>query len=464
VRKFITLFVTLALAAPAYAQTARDISEASVRGHMEFLASDALNGRGSGTRDEWIAATYIASELRRWGIEPLGDNGGYVQDVQIERSEVAAPPTLSFSGGTLTHGKEMFVQVLSAAKISGPLQKLKADGVAATGAVVLLAEGAPPAPQTAGATPALVISMETEQQRTRRQAGAARPLTLPPRIVGTPAGASPARPTVIAVDKDSYAALAALPDGTAITLQADVKPAQIAHTWNAIGKLKGTAANADGQVILLTAHLDHLGNRAPAPPATGTAAAAPPADTIFNGADDDASGSTAVLELAEQLAKGKRPKRTVIFAWFGSEESGGYGARHFIDAPPVPLDKIVANLEFEMIGRSDKAVPPHTLWLTGYERSTLGPELAKRGAKIVADPHPDQSFFQRSDNIQLARRGVIAQTVSSFGLHTDYHRATDEVKTIDFGHMADAIRSMLKPVLWLGNSNFVPQWLPGKKP
>ncbi|HEX6976484.1 MAG TPA: M20/M25/M40 family metallo-hydrolase [Vicinamibacterales bacterium] len=456
----ITLFVTLVLAVPAYAQKASNISEASVRSHMEFLASDALNGRGSGTRDEWIAAAYIASQLRRWGIEPLGDNGGYVQDVQIERTEVAAPPTLTFAGGTLTHGKEMFVQGLGAAKVSGPLQKLPASGVATAGAVVLLAEGAPPAPQTAGALPALIISIETDQQRTRRQAGTTRPLTLPARIVGTPAPA--ARPTMIAVDKDSYAALSKLADGTAISLQAELKPVTIAHTWNAIGKLKGTAKNADDQVILLTAHLDHLGNRGAG---ASTAIPSPPAeDTIYNGADDDASGSVAVLELAEQLAKGKRPKRTVIFAWFGSEESGGFGARHFIDAPPVPLEKIVANLEFEMIGRSDKAVPPHTLWLTGYERSNLGPELAKRGAKIVADPHPEQNFFQRSDNIQLARRGVIAQTVSSFGLHTDYHRPTDEVKTIDFAHMTDSIRSMLKPVQWLANSNFVPAWLPGKKP
>jgi Zn-dependent M28 family amino/carboxypeptidase len=325
----------------------------------------------------------------------------------------------------------------------------------------MLPEGAPTTLQSPGGAPALVIALESEAQRTRRQAAAARPLTLPPRILGTPASAAPARATMITVDQATYTTLAALADGTVLTLQAEVKPAQLAHTWNAIGKLKGTAANADEQVILLTAHLDHLGNRAPATP---PAADAPPADTIFNGADDDASGSVAVLELAEQLAKGKRPKRTVIFAWFGSEESGGFGARHFIDAPPVPLDRIVANLEFEMIGRADKAVPPHTLWLTGYERSNLGPELARRGAKIVADPHPDQNFFQRSDNIQLARRGVIAQTVSSFGLHTDYHRASDEVKTMDVPHMTDSIRSMLKPVRWLANSKFRPEWRPGQKP
>lgn len=467
-KRVITLFVTVTLAAaPASAQKAKGITEPSVRGYMEFLASDALNGRGSGTRDEWIAATYIASQLRRWGIEPLDDDGGYVQDVKIERSEVAAPPTLSFGSTQLTHGKEIVVQVLGAATSSGPLQKLKADSLATPGSVVLLPEGAPPAVRMVGqaqgqppaTAPAVIITLETEQQRTRRQAALARPLTLPARIVGLPPSATPARPTTIVVDKDAYAAIAALPEGTVLTLRAEMKPPQVAHTWNAMGRLKGRSNDQSDEVILLSAHLDHLGNRAVA-----TASPASAADTIFNGADDDASGSVAVLELAEQLAKGKRPRRSVIFVWFGSEESGGYGARHFIDAPPVPLEKIVANLEFEMIGRADKAVPPHTLWLTGYERSNLGPELAKRGAKLVADPHPDQNFFQRSDNIQLARRGVIAQTVSSFGLHTDYHRASDEVTTIDFAHMTDSIRSMLKPVLWLANSTFKPAWLPGKKP
>jgi Zn-dependent M28 family amino/carboxypeptidase len=204
--------------------------------------------------------------------------------------------------------------------------------------------------------------------------------------------------------------------------------------------------------ILLTAHLDHLG---------GNGAAA---DKIFNGADDDASGSAAVLELAEALAKGKRTKRTLIFAWFGSEEAGGYGARYFVERPPVPLEHMIANLEFEMIGRADKAVAAHTLWLTGYERTNLGPELARRGARIVADPHPDQNFFERSDNIVLARKGVVAQTVSSYGLHTDYHQPSDDVAHLDVAHMTESIRSMLKPVRWLANGTFAPAWRPGKRP
>ena len=113
-----------------------------------------------------------------------------------------------------------------------------------------------------------------------------------------------------------------------------------------------------------------------------------------------------MLELARAIALGPRPKRTIVFAFFGSEEAGGFGSRYFADRPVVPLSQIVANLQFEMIGRPDDKVPPHTLWLTGYERSTLGPALAKQGAKLVQDPHPEQSFFTRSDNIQFARRGV----------------------------------------------------------
>ena len=417
---------------------------------MEFLAGDALNGRGSGTRDEWIAAAYIGSQMRRWGIEPLGDDGGYVQAVRIERSDLLSPPVLSFDGRRLTHGKEIVVSRLGAARLSGPLQKYTSGVPVAKGAVLLLPENAaqPAAADTVAA--AMILSAESEQARTRRLAGPGRPLVIQ-QIEGVPPRAA------IALDRDSYAAVAALPDGAMVNVEAEAKSAVVAHTWNAIGRLTGSRPAAAHEVILLTAHLDHLGNRAPA---NGAAAA----DTIYNGADDDASGSIAVLELAEALATGKRPRRTIIFVWFGSEESGGAGASHFIEAPPVPLDTIVANLEFEMIGRADKAVPAHTLWLTGYERSTLGPALAKRGAKIVADPHPEQNFFFRSDNIQLARRGVIAQTVSSFGLHSDYHRPSDDMKTIDFAHMTESIRSMLSPVLWLANSRFRPEWLPGKKP
>jgi hypothetical protein len=226
-----------------------------------------------------------------------------------------------------------------------------------------------------------------------------------------------------------------------------------ATTTNVVAILRGRDQKLAKETVLLSAHLDHLG--------IGREVNG---DKIYNGADDDASGVTAVLELAGALAKGPRPKRTVVFALFGSEEIGGYGARYFQEHPPVPLKSFVANLEFEMIGRPDTAVAPHTLWLTGYERSNLGAELAAHGARLVADPHPDQHFFQRSDNYVLAQRGIIAHTVSSYGLHTDYHRPSDDLAHIDFAHMTEAIASMVEPVRWLVNTNFKPEWSKDGRP
>ncbi|MBX3283417.1 MAG: M20/M25/M40 family metallo-hydrolase [Acidobacteria bacterium] len=260
--------------------------------------------------------------------------------------------------------------------------------------------------------------------------------------------------TLLAVSTKAGEELSKLADGAALTLKGTFEAAAPTYTWNAIGKITGTDATLGSQVILISSHLDHLGVRDNAP---GD-------DKIFNGADDDASGTVAVLEVARALGAGKKPKRTVYFVCFGSEEAGGFGAGYFVKNLPFPQDKFVANLEFEMIGRPDAKVKPDELWLTGYERSNLGPELAKRGAKLVQDPHPEENFFRRSDNYTLARQGIIAHTVSSFGLHKDYHHASDEIKTIDFAHMTHAINSMIEPIRWLVNSDFVPQWNEGMKP
>jgi Zn-dependent M28 family amino/carboxypeptidase len=311
------------------------------------------------------------------------------------------------------------------------------------------------APLAAQVTAGAVAVLTSENPDAPRPPAGARLPAPPARLVGVQ-GAPALRPTTVALGKDAYAAISRLADGARITIEADVKAGSKTQTWNAVGRLTGSDPVAAREVILLSAHLDHLGTR---PPREG-----PAGDSIFNGADDDASGVVAALELARAIAAGPRPNRTIVVALFGSEEQGGYGSRYFADRPVVPLTDIVANLQFEMIGRPDPKVPPHTLWLTGYERSTLGPALSKQGARLVADPHPEQNFFMRSDNIQFARRGVVAHTVSSYGLHKEYHQPSDEIGTIDFAHMTDAIRSMLAPTLWLANSGFKPEWLPGKSP
>jgi len=333
--------------------------------------------------------------------------------------------------------------------VTGPLNIYKAGTPAAAGSIVFVPDNVTPAPAEV-APAAVIVTAETPQIRaTWNTAGSQLPGAGGARGRG---GQAPGQARIV-LARDAFDAVTNLASpGASVTFHVETRPG---YTWDAIGKLTGSDPKLRDEVILLTAHLDHLGTRGNGP------------DRIYNGADDDASGSTAVLELCEAIAKGARPKRTVIFAWFGSEESGGAGARDFLDHPPMPLKQIVANLEFEMIANRDSAVPPHTLWLTGYECSTLGPELAKQGARIVADPHPEERFFERSDNIQLARQGVIAQTVSSFDSKrrpSTYHQATDEISTVDFAHMTDAIQSMLKPVLWLANSTYAPAWLDGKDP
>ena len=308
------LVVSLCLAGPINAQSIR---EQDIRAALNFLASDAMQGRGSGTVYERIAAEYIGSQFHQFGLEPGGD--------------------------TDSAGNKSFVQRVP--------------------------------------------------------------------VATAPSGA----------------------------------------TWNVIGILRGSDPN---EAIMLSAHIDHL----------GTNEAVTGDDKIFNGADDDASGCVAVLELARALTSGRKPRRTIYFVGFGSEERRGTGSRHFIDNPPVPLTQIVADLQFEMLGRPDSKVPAGTLWLTGFDRSNLGPELARHGAALVADPHPEQRFFQRSDNYPLALRGVVAHTISSFGLHTDYHRVSDDVSKIDFPFMTRSINSLVKPIRWLANSNFRPEWLPGQAP
>jgi Zn-dependent M28 family amino/carboxypeptidase len=148
-----------------------------------------------------------------------------------------------------------------------------------------------------------------------------------------------------------------MPDGAKVDFEAPSSDKK-GSTWNAIGILRGSDPSLQHDAILFSAHLDHLGIGAPVN-----------GDNTYNGADDDASGTTAVLEIARVLSQGPRPQRTVIFALFGSEEAGELGATYFSQHPPMPLKEIVANLEFEMIGRADPAVEEDTIWLTGRRGS-----------------------------------------------------------------------------------------------
>ncbi len=437
------------------------VCSACIRAHEEFLASDAMQGRGSGTHDELLAATYVAAELRAYGIAPAGDDGGYIQAAPLIKRKLTEAPKIEITPAkgnpvTLDYGKDFLLRFSTSPTFSGPLQKVDTDKelnpkltpgsvVFATGANPRKIQPAAMAAAAAGGITVLVAGPAKEFDSDKKALPA-----LPNQLKGASSGM--ATISFFEISPDAAKTLSHMDDGTNVKFIADVKE-EDGFTWNAIGILKGTDPKLQHEAILLSAHLDHLGI---GEPVNG--------DSIYNGADDDASGTTAVLELARVLGSHARPKRTVIFALFGSEESGGLGSTYFREHPPMPLNEFAANLEFEMIGRADSKVPADTLWLTGWERSNLGPTLAAHGANLVGDPHPDQNFFARSDNYVLAKKGVVAQTVSSYGLHSDYHRPSDDLAHLDFKHMDAAIGSMLAPVEWLVNSSFTPQWNKGGQP
>jgi len=432
-----------------------------IRAHMEFLASNALNGRGSATHDELVAATYVASQLRAYGIEPVGDNGGYLQQAVILKQKLTGQPQIIAAQPdknpvTLTYGEQFLSVYLTQTHFQGALQKLSVEDTAKQakpGAVVLITgtgktQQAAFAVVSTGAAAALIMARDSSAERFA-EAGKTPP-KLPMRL--EMGGGLGGNYNVLELNKDAYQQLENIPDGTQISFNAPSEDEKM-HTWNALGIVRGSDPAMRHSAILLSAHLDHLGI---GKPVNG--------DDIYNGADDDASGTTAVLEFARVLGAGSRPRRTVIFALFGSEEAGGLGSTFFREHPPVPLADFAANLEFEMLGRADSKVNADKVWLTGWERSNLGPILAAHGAKLVSDPHLDQNFFARSDNYVLAKKGVVAQTVSSYGLHQDYHQPSDDLAHIDFKHMDAAIGSMLGPVEWLVNSRFTPKWNEGGKP
>jgi Zn-dependent M28 family amino/carboxypeptidase len=225
---------------------------------------------------------------------------------------------------------------------------------------------------------------------------------------------------------------------------------------NVVGIIEGSDPVLKNEHVLIDAHYDHLGIGLPAAGST---------DSIYNGADDDASGTTAVIEIARLIKAGTPPKRTLVFAATTGEEVGLVGTNYYIAHPARPLSTMVANLEIEMIDRPDAlAGGPGKAWLTGYERSTMGDTLAARGVPIVADARPDQQFFQRSDNIAFARMGIPAHTLSTFDLHADYHHANDDVSPADFNHMAGVVNAAVTAVRLLSDGAFKPVWHPGCKP
>ena len=222
---------------------------------------------------------------------------------------------------------------------------------------------------------------------------------------------------------------------------------------NVVGVLAGHSTAADS-IVLVDAHYDHLGVRGPG--VNG--------DSIYNGADDDASGTVAVLEIARIMKQWPTPGRTVVFLATTGEESGLVGTGWYLAHPVRPLTSMAANLEIEMIGRPDTIATGHGRgWLTGFERSTMGENFQRAGLPIMADMRPTEGFFRRSDNIAFAQSGIPAHTLSSFNGHSDYHRVTDDITKVDFPHMAAVINTGARAI-WVLTEGAAPVWQVGGRP
>lgn len=203
--------------------------------------------------------------------------------------------------------------------------------------------------------------------------------------------------------------------------------------FNVAGMIPGRSKTKE--IVLFSAHYDHLGIR---PNGAGK-------DSIYNGADDDASGTTAMIALANYYKKNIRPERTLMFVAFTGEEVGGYGSTYF--SKQLNPDDVVAMFNIEMIGKDSK-FGPNTAWITGFDRSDFGTILQKNlegtDFKFHPDPYPKENLFYRSDNATLARLGVPAHSISTDQIDTDphYHQASDEFATLDVRNILSTIKAI----------------------
>jgi len=444
------------------------ITAAELEHHVRYLASDELRGREAGTPDAVRAAHYLARALEQAGCQPAGDDDTFLQAVPLERWVHTRPPELAV---TLANGE----QVTGTYGVDFTVSSRGAPISTETLEVLPVASAAelPDEPDAS-----LALFIDGGARRTYGWLGS-RGLPfegwglfvdIDPSGPGEPS--SGPRSGVRPVSEESGAggmafltlrgklgeALAAFEIASlALTYHAE---REAIDDYNVIGRIDGVGTpehpELAREVIVYSAHYDHLGTRQ----VDGDA----DADTVFNGADDDASGTAAVLELAQAFAAGEPPARTLLFLLAAGEEKGLIGTRYYLDHPALPLELTVANLNFEMLGRPDELVGPGKLWLTGFERTTLGPAFREAGFDVVADERPEQNFFQRSDNYALAQRGVVAQSLSSYGMHTEYHTPDDEIGTLDFEHLEAVTRVALAATASAARGELTPVWREGGRP
>lgn len=221
---------------------------------------------------------------------------------------------------------------------------------------------------------------------------------------------------------------------------------------NVVGVLRGSDAKLKDTCIVVSAHYDHLGMRTQGE-----------GDLIFNGANDDGSGTVGVIELAKAL-KGVKLKRSIVFVTYYGEERGGFGSRYYANHPVIPIEKTIANVNLEQIGRTDdtEGKRENELSMTGFDYSDLGKLMntsaQKVGVKVTMHPRNSDAFFDRSDNSTLAGFGVPAHTVCTAFVYPDYHRVSDTWDKVDYANTARVLKGVAVALIDLANSDKDPKW------
>ena len=420
-----------------------------------------------GSDESLVAAQYAARAFEAMGVQPGAKDGTYFQRIDLFRQVFSGPSELHLvaTNGdveTLHYGEGFTFDSAAAALETGDLT------------CVLVAEEED-VPAEADSSVALVFQTSAgKATRWLRAAGHNRGagfgLVIVPRRQSelgerSTKRSGPLRPAVsskggiVAKMKGPWGARAY--NGELATVRfVPVATSETAFDVNVIGLVPGAGTEAHpglkDEVVMLSAHRDHIEF---SPPRSG----ALPDDVIMNGADDDASGCAVVMEIAEAFTQGAPPARTLAVVLVTGEEKGFVGSGFWASEPTIAPESVVCALNFEMLGRPDPLTDgPGNIWLTGYERSDLGPKLREHGVQVTPDVRPTQNFFKRSDNVSYAKIGIVSQTLSSYGGHRDYHQASDEWDTLDYEHMEAAAAISLAAVRDLVSGAWKPEWKTGE--
>lgn len=432
------------------------ISGDRLKDFLTFIAADALQGRDTPSPGLDAAANFIAYNLKSWGVKPAGDNGTYFQTMTLEKVGYDAQAS-KITAGADTYSLEKDFMILSGAgRITGELVYvgLKGEQHDYKGKVVLLGPQAAQDAEIIRRAGALAIINDSAQggeawkayaDGFKRFGGGYRPSSSASQPANGPTPAA-----TMMISSDAFKKLAAK-SGSQVQITIAAKR-DFATTQNVVGIVEGSDLNLKSEYVAIGAHYDHVGMN---PNLPGD-------DKIYNGADDDGSGTVSVLNIAEAAAKSAtKPKRSFLFVWHCGEEKGLWGSDYYTSHTTVPKASIVAQLNIDMIGRSRKAgdTNPRNKSLTGpNEIYVIGTTMmSTRLGEIVHgvndkflqisydkrydDPKDPNQFFYRSDHYNYAKNGIPICFWFD-GEHEDYHQVGDEVSKIDFQKMEKVARTV----------------------